>query len=70
MSDRVLTRTECERCGVEVRAGKRWHFCGDPYPLRKAATVTRTYELVLVEEGTDRAAAPRQGLSREETNDG
>jgi hypothetical protein len=38
----TIERRECGRCGTEVRAGKRTHFCGEPYPL----TVTEDIQVV------------------------
>ena len=43
----VIVRRECGRCGAEVRKDKRFHFCGEPYPLRKTDDIVeRTYVAV------------------------
>ena len=49
---RVIERSECKRCGAEVRPGKRRHFCGPPYPLRACE------EIVTVRYVEDRPDRP------------
>lgn len=64
---RVIERSECARCGAEVRTGKRRHFCGSPYPLRACEQIVtvRYVESATAAPKNQEQTAPTHGKEKD-----